>query len=108
MIRMTVCDGKPSRRDLFAALGGAVATLALPAAAFGQSSTPFAQWVASFRSRALARGVSGETYDRVMSGVKPDTTVFAQIRNQPEFNEQLWQYLNRRVSDWRITEGRQK
>ena len=27
---------------------------------------------------------------------------------QPEFTEQLWQYLNRRVSDWRITEGKAK
>jgi len=32
--------------------------------------------------------------------------VYEQIRSQPEFNEQLWQYLNRRVSDWRLTEAR--
>ena len=31
--------------------------------------------------------------------------VLEAIRNQPEFNEQLWQYLNRRVSDWRIIAG---
>ena len=43
-----------------------------------------------------------------MSGVKPDTSVFEQIRSQPEFNEQLWQYLNRRVSDWRIVTGKEK
>jgi lytic murein transglycosylase len=29
-------------------------------------------------------------------------------RDQPEFNEQLWQYLNRRVSDWRIIAGNAK
>ena len=45
---------------------------------------------------------------RVMHGLKPDTTVFEQLRNQPEFNEQLWQYLNRRVSEWRITTGKEK
>ena len=33
-----------------------------------------------------------------MGGLKPDTDVFTQIRSQPEFNQQLWQYLNRRVS----------
>src|SRR5262249_10426674 len=51
---------------------------------------------------------SGDTYDRVMGSIKPDKSVFEQISNQPEFNEELWQYLNRRVSDWRITEGREK
>ncbi len=43
-----------------------------------------------------------------MANIKPDTTVFELIRSQPEFNEQLWQYLNRRVSDWRITTGKEK
>jgi peptidoglycan lytic transglycosylase B len=43
-----------------------------------------------------------------MSNVRPDTTVFELDRKQPEFSEQLWQYLNRRVSDWRITTGKEK
>jgi lytic murein transglycosylase len=30
------------------------------------------------------------------------------IHDQPEFNEKPWQYLNRRVSDWRIITGREK
>jgi membrane-bound lytic murein transglycosylase B len=41
-----------------------------------------------------------------MSGLKPDTSVYDQIRAQPEFTELLWQYLNRRVSDWRIVTGK--
>jgi len=72
------------------------------------AATPFPQWVDSFKSRALARGVSDATYSRVMHGLKPDTSVYALDRSQPEFTETLWQYLNRRVSDWRITEGRDK
>jgi lytic murein transglycosylase len=87
----------------------AAAVLVRPPAALAQSPRmPFPQWVAKFRERALARGVSEATYDRVMNGVKPDTRVFAEISSQPEFNEELWQYLNRRVSDWRITEGKAK
>ncbi len=43
-----------------------------------------------------------------MSGVRPDTNGLDAIRHQPEFNEQLWQYLNRRVSDWRIIAGKEK
>jgi membrane-bound lytic murein transglycosylase B len=43
-----------------------------------------------------------------MRGLKPDTTVFKELHNQPEFSEQIWQYLNRRVSEWRINVGREK
>jgi membrane-bound lytic murein transglycosylase B len=42
-----------------------------------------------------------------MTTIKPDTSVFELDRKQPEFNEVLWQYLNRRVSDWRITTGKE-
>jgi membrane-bound lytic murein transglycosylase B len=43
-----------------------------------------------------------------MNAAKPDTAGLEAIHNQPEFNEQLWQYLNRRVSDWRISTGKAK
>ena len=72
------------------------------------ASRAFEQWVEAFRARARARGISDATYTRVMSNLKPDTAVFELNRSQPEFNEQLWQYLNRRVSDWRITTGKEK
>src|SRR5262252_3530736 len=98
-----------TRRAMLTAALGAAATLAFARAARAQSArTPFPQWVATFRERALGRGVSGATYDRVMGAVKPDMTVFRELREQPEFNEQLWQYLNRRVSEWRITVGRER
>jgi len=98
---------RPTRRQLL--------TAALAAPAFGVATahaqnarTPFERWVAGFRPRALARGVSSATYDRVMGGLKPDTAVFALVRNQDEFKEQLWQYLHRRVSDWRIITGKER
>src|SRR5260370_9391020 len=72
------------------------------------SKSPVEQWVAAFRARARARGISDATYTRVMGSIKPDIAVFELNRFQPEFNEQLWQYLNRRVSDWRITTGKEK
>jgi membrane-bound lytic murein transglycosylase B len=72
------------------------------------ASASFEQWVTAFRPRAIARGVSAATYARVMTGLKPDTTVYALVRDQPEFNEELWQYLNRRVSDWRIITGKDR
>ena len=42
-----------------------------------------------------------------MGRIEPDMSVFKQMRNQPEFNEQIWQYINRRVSDWRIIAGKE-
>jgi membrane-bound lytic murein transglycosylase B len=42
-----------------------------------------------------------------MGHIEPDMSVFRQMRNQPEFNEQIWQYINRRVSDWRIIAGKE-
>ena len=63
--------------------------------------------VASFRKRALTRNISAKTYDLVMGGLKPDTSVYALQRSQPEFQEQTWQYLNRRVSDFRIITGKE-
>src|SRR4051794_22730184 len=93
-------------------LKGAVsggASLAFGPSAFAQvAAQPFAQWAETFRARVLAKGVSDATYTRVMVGLKPDTTVFTEIRSQPEFNQQLWQYLNRRVSDWRIQTGQER
>src|SRR5262245_15202839 len=89
------------------ALAGA-ATLALgPSARAQVSRAPFQQWIAAFRPRALARGVSAETYDRVMASIRPDTSVYALQQSQPEFQEQTWQYINRRVSDWRIRAGKE-
>ena len=88
---------------------GAMSTLMVPGGALAQSARmPFEQWVENFRARARARGVSDATYDRVMKGLKPDKSVYALQAAQPEFREQVWQYINRRVSDWRITAGKQK
>jgi membrane-bound lytic murein transglycosylase B len=97
-----------SRRGLLlSGLGLAGASLlgASPAAA----ATPpgFGEWRDRFRARAAAKGVSDQTYTRVMGRIEPDMRVFKDIRGQPEFNEQVWQYINRRVSDWRMSAGKE-
>src|SRR5687767_8403345 len=94
-----------SRRAFFPVVTGAIA-YAFNAQA--QGAQPFPRWVESFRPRATERGVSDETYTRVMANLQPDMTVFDAVNSQPEFNEKIWQYLNRRVSDWRIQTGKQK
>src|SRR5690606_10332583 len=101
-------DSTPSRRALLlSALSSAL--LPCPPAALAQSAQQsFEQWVIAFRARALKRGISETTYNRVMGKLKPDLGVLVLQRSQPEFREQLWQYLNRRVSDWRIQTGKAK
>src|SRR5262249_28857659 len=91
-----------SRRALLmGALLGASASAAIPIGVRAQNASgSFEAWRDAFRQRAAARGASEATYGRVMGAIRPDTSVYAQIRSQPEFNEALWQYVNRRVSDW--------
>jgi lytic murein transglycosylase len=96
-----------TRRTCLAGALGAFSVLALGTSAQAQaSSMSFDRWVAAFRPRALARGVSEQTYDRVMKGVKPDTSVYKENSAQPEFTEKLWQYINRRCSDHRVITGK--
>jgi membrane-bound lytic murein transglycosylase B len=97
-----------SRRAALSALGALIA-LGVGGRLFAQpSNATFAQWVEGFRARARVRGVSDATYRRVMEAIKPDTSVYALNRAQPEFHEEVWQYLNRRVSDWRIRTGQER
>ena len=96
------------RRSVLQGLAASVALGVNGPLAAQSSSLSFAQWTAAFRPRARARGVSDATYARVMDGLKPDTSVYALDKAQPEFREQVWQYLNRRVSDWRIRVGKER
>jgi membrane-bound lytic murein transglycosylase B len=98
---------RPTRRALLrSALCGA-AVLTLPIEARAVAPPGFDAWRDGFRARALAKGISEATWTRAMGRVEPDMSVFKELRNQPEFNEQIWQYVNRRVSDWRIINGKE-
>jgi membrane-bound lytic murein transglycosylase B len=96
-----------SRRDCVIGAVAVFGGLALPRVTFAADSR-FQKWVAGFRPRALAKGVSEKTYDRVMNAVTPDTSVYALQSAQPEFTEEMWQYINRRCSEWRVNTGRER
>ena len=96
-----------TRRASLHAIAGAVAALMVPGSANAQHM-PFDQWIAAFRAKAVARGITDATYTRATQGIEPDTTGLEAIRNQPEFSEQLWQYLNRVTTDWKIAAGKEK
>jgi len=107
MPRFPLLSFTPSRRALITSALGAAANVALSACAFA-APPGFSNWVADFRGRALRRGISAQTYARVMNSLEPDMSVFAAFRSQPEFTELIWQYINRRCSDWRVITGKER
>ena len=72
-----------------------------------KASKGFQTWVAGFRDRALARGVSAAVFDRAFKGITYDPKVIRRDRNQSEFTKTIWDYLDTAVSDTRIANGRQ-
>ncbi|MEM7439854.1 MAG: lytic murein transglycosylase [Pseudomonadota bacterium] len=71
-----------------------------------QTEAGFQSWVKSFKSRALANGISERTYDRAFRGVKLNRTVIARDRKQAEFSRQIWDYLDTATSPKRVKNGK--
>src|SRR4051812_7847935 len=88
--------------SLLTPLAGATALAALPDIAEAATSPAFNQWRERLRAKAAARGVSDATFSRVMNGLEPDMRAVAEMSDQPEFNQPLWQYINRRATEFRI------
>jgi len=87
-----------SRRSVLTGALGVAAGVVTHRHARAAQPPAFTRWVENFKPRALKRGISEQTYDRVMGAVTPDTTVYAENNAQPEFTELMWQYINRRCS----------
>ncbi|MFD1910634.1 lytic murein transglycosylase [Halodurantibacterium flavum] len=64
------------------------------------------RWVASFRSRAAAQGISTATLDRAFQGAGFLPDVVDRDRNQTEFTRSLEDYLAIAASDERVANGR--
>src|SRR6201986_2217539 len=96
----------PTRRAVLRYGLAAAAVLAQPIAAIAAPGG-FDKWREQFHKRASAKGISEATWNRAMAHLAPDTSVFKEMGAQPEFNEEIWQYINRRVSDWRIIAGKE-
>ncbi|MEX0348976.1 MAG: lytic murein transglycosylase [Paracoccaceae bacterium] len=65
-------------------------------------------WVASFRARAPARGISQPTLERAFQGAGYLPGVIERDRNQTEFKRSLEDYLAIAASDERVSTGKQK
>lgn len=80
--------------------------LMLSGAALAQPAGSFADFLVQFRSEALANGVAAATYDNLMAGLTPDPRVPDLVETQPEFTTPVWDYLDARVTAYRIERGR--
>ncbi|MCG6901371.1 MAG: lytic murein transglycosylase [Rhodobacter sp.] len=84
----------------------AKAPVVLTAAATSAPDISFDGWVAGFRKRALAQGISGKVFDNAFDGVAYNAGIIEKDRNQSEFTKQIWEYLDSANSAARIENGR--
>ena len=68
----------------------------------------FTRFIRQFRAIAINDGISASLYDQVTKGLTPDPLVLKRLGNQPEFNSQIWTYLEKRVNAERIATGQAK
>ncbi len=68
-------------------------------------TTTLRAWIAAFRPRALAAGITPATLDRAFQDVAYNPDVIEKDRNQAEFTRALWDYLDSAVSEDRVANG---
>lgn len=71
-----------------------------------QPQNNFQSCLANLRSSAIAKGVSGATYDRYTRSLTPDYSVIDKLNYQPEFSTDIWDYLSGLVDQERVDDGR--
>jgi membrane-bound lytic murein transglycosylase B len=62
-------------------------------------------WITAFKPRAMAQGISDDVLTRAFAGATFDPAIVEKDRNQNEFTKTIWDYLDKAVSDLRITNG---
>ena len=83
----------------------ALALLALCSGRVQADEAAFADCLTDLRGRALAVGVSSETFDAHTAALVPDMGVLELLDAQPEFKTPIWDYLAALVDAQRIREG---
>lgn len=88
------------------ALARLVFGMLLCVAAWPAAADGFATFLAGVRQDALAQGISAATVDRALGGVRPLPQVIELDRRQAEFTQTFWAYLDKRVTEDRVWQGR--
>ena len=96
---LAACGGRVSQGQSYAPRAADPVLQAVPDAGWDA-------WVAGFRGRALANGVSGGTYDAAFRSAGFLPGVIEKDRNQTEFTRTIEDYLAIAASDERLAKGR--
>lgn len=67
---------------------------------------PYEPWLSDLRAEAQGRGISAQTLDKALSGIKPIPRVIELDRRQPEFTLTLSSYFRKAISSKRIEKGK--
>ena len=82
-----------------------VAVIVLLFSAGAASAETFAEFIRAFEAKAVEAGVTRETYARATDGLTPDPNIPKLVETQPEFTTPMWDYLDARITDARISRG---
>lgn len=88
--------------------GCAIRTSATAAENVEPTEAGFQQWLAQYRKEVDTTGISEETLDSALNGIRLNHDVMKRDAFQPEFVKPIWGYLETAVSDLRVKNGRKK
>jgi len=72
------------------------------------SAISFDAWLAAFKQKALAAGLTQQLLDRELDGLTPNPKVVSLDGRQPEFSKPVGDYIKGVISDDRVAVGRAK
>jgi membrane-bound lytic murein transglycosylase B len=73
--------------------------------ASAQPLESFADFISGFEGKAVAAGVDRGAYREATAGLTPDPETPELVTGQPEFSTPIWDYIDGRVTDGRISRG---
>ncbi|MCZ6636763.1 MAG: lytic murein transglycosylase [Alphaproteobacteria bacterium] len=73
-----------------------------------ESKPTFGVWLEGVHKEGLAKGISKKTLDQALNGLTRIERVIKLDRRQPEFTQTFHQYIDKRVSAWRVRTGRER
>jgi len=105
---MIVLGGiKSARKWAFTALIALMPLSLVGGPAVAQNAN-FQAFIEALRSQAMAEGISGDLYDRAMTGLTPNERVVRALNTQPEFTRPIWEYIEGAISRRRMDGGREQ
>ena len=69
------------------------------------SSHTFEDFLVQIRQMAIEQGVSKATVDKAFFQLSPRPEALKEDKKQPEFNQNFWTYVNKRVTQTRLNNG---